>query len=224
VHESIIFDCPPPTCRANTIALLLQDYCAIYDAPPTPLCMPNTIQYWSWQYRVKAKVHTGCFLARRRGVVRAARICAGGIAGRPAAGRASWWSAAPTRRAAQTAEQRTRGCRAAESSSPSQKQRNKRSAMRIDYYVVPKRRAAQIAEQRTRGCRAAESSSPSQNKETNGLALVSLFCYENRLLYCTETESGANSRAANERLSSCRVKFTSTETKKQRPNTGTLHK
>ena len=182
MHESIIFDCPPPTCRANTIALLLQDYCAIYDAPPTPLCMPNTIQYWSWQYRVKAKVHTGCFLARRRGVVRAARICAGGIAGRPAAGRASWWSAAPTRRAAQTAEQRTRGCRAA------------------------------------------ESSSPSQNKETNGLALVSLFCYENRLLYCTETESGANSRAANERLSSCRVKFTSTETKKQRPNTGTLHK
>jgi len=37
VHESIIPFLPPPTCIAHTIALLLHDYCAIYDSPPTPL-------------------------------------------------------------------------------------------------------------------------------------------------------------------------------------------
>ena len=37
VHESIILLLPPPTCIACTIAILLHIYCAIYDAPPTPL-------------------------------------------------------------------------------------------------------------------------------------------------------------------------------------------
>jgi len=37
VHESIILLLPPPTCIACTIAILLHVYCAIYDAPPTPL-------------------------------------------------------------------------------------------------------------------------------------------------------------------------------------------
>jgi len=37
VHESIILPLPPPTCNARTIAMLLHVYCAIYDAPPTPL-------------------------------------------------------------------------------------------------------------------------------------------------------------------------------------------
>jgi len=37
VHESFILSLPPPTCIARTIAMLLHVYCAIYDAPPTPL-------------------------------------------------------------------------------------------------------------------------------------------------------------------------------------------
>jgi len=37
VHESIILSLPPSTCTARTIAILLHVYCAIYDAPPTPL-------------------------------------------------------------------------------------------------------------------------------------------------------------------------------------------
>jgi len=40
----------PPTRIAHTIALLLHDYYELYDPPPTPLCMPCTVQYWSWQY------------------------------------------------------------------------------------------------------------------------------------------------------------------------------
>jgi len=36
VHESIIFYCSLPTRIAHTIALRLHDYCAMYDAPPTP--------------------------------------------------------------------------------------------------------------------------------------------------------------------------------------------
>jgi len=46
----------PPTCIARSIAILVHVHCAIYDAPPTPLCMSHTIQYWQWQYRVKANV------------------------------------------------------------------------------------------------------------------------------------------------------------------------
>ena len=44
-HESIILSLPPPTCIARTIATLLHVYCAIYDAPPTPLvyAIHNTI-------------------------------------------------------------------------------------------------------------------------------------------------------------------------------------
>jgi len=34
VHHPCI---APPTCRAYPIAILLHDYCAIYDPPPTPL-------------------------------------------------------------------------------------------------------------------------------------------------------------------------------------------
>jgi len=37
VHESIILLLPPPTCTARTIAILVHVYCAMYDAPPTPL-------------------------------------------------------------------------------------------------------------------------------------------------------------------------------------------
>jgi len=37
VHESINLLVPHPTCVAHTIALLLHDYCAMYDPPSTPL-------------------------------------------------------------------------------------------------------------------------------------------------------------------------------------------
>jgi len=37
VHESIIRALPAPTCIARTIAILPHVYCAIYNAPPTPL-------------------------------------------------------------------------------------------------------------------------------------------------------------------------------------------
>ena len=37
VHEPILRALPPPTCIARTLAILLHVYCAIYDAPPTPL-------------------------------------------------------------------------------------------------------------------------------------------------------------------------------------------
>jgi len=37
VHESVIHLLPPATCSARTIAILLHVYCAIYDAPLTPL-------------------------------------------------------------------------------------------------------------------------------------------------------------------------------------------
>ena len=37
VHESIIRVLPPPICIARTIAILLHDFSAVYDAPPTHL-------------------------------------------------------------------------------------------------------------------------------------------------------------------------------------------
>jgi len=37
VHNSIIRLLPPAICTARTIAMLVYVYCAIYDAPPTPL-------------------------------------------------------------------------------------------------------------------------------------------------------------------------------------------
>jgi len=37
VHESTIRLLPPPTRIARTIAIIVHVYCAIYDAPPTPL-------------------------------------------------------------------------------------------------------------------------------------------------------------------------------------------
>jgi len=36
-HESTILLLPPPTCITRTIAILVHVYCAIYDAPSTPL-------------------------------------------------------------------------------------------------------------------------------------------------------------------------------------------
>jgi len=36
-HESTVFYCLPPICIAHTSAILLHDYCAIYDTPSTPL-------------------------------------------------------------------------------------------------------------------------------------------------------------------------------------------
>jgi len=43
----------------STIARLLGNIYITPHPPPPPLCMPYTIQYWSWQYLVKAKTHTG---------------------------------------------------------------------------------------------------------------------------------------------------------------------
>jgi len=37
VHESMIIILPSPTCIARNIAILLYVYCALYDAPTTPL-------------------------------------------------------------------------------------------------------------------------------------------------------------------------------------------
>jgi len=46
--------CPFPTCIAHTIEILLQYCCARNDPLRMLVCMPYTIQYWYWQYRVKA--------------------------------------------------------------------------------------------------------------------------------------------------------------------------
>ena len=35
MHESTILLLPPPTCIDHTTAILLHDYCAMYDSPPT---------------------------------------------------------------------------------------------------------------------------------------------------------------------------------------------
>jgi len=56
VHERIIPFLPLPICIAHTIAILLHGYCAIYDPPQPPSCMPYTIHNWFWQYPVKAKM------------------------------------------------------------------------------------------------------------------------------------------------------------------------
>jgi len=42
----------------------LHEYCATHDLARLPFRMPYTIQYWCWQYRVKAKEQTPI----RRGV------------------------------------------------------------------------------------------------------------------------------------------------------------
>jgi len=42
VHKSIILVLPLITCIAHTIAILLHDYCAIYDPPPDPPCISHT--------------------------------------------------------------------------------------------------------------------------------------------------------------------------------------
>jgi len=57
VHESIILLLPTPTCVAHTIAMLMHDYCAIYNAPRPPFYVPHTIyNIGNSTYRVKAKV------------------------------------------------------------------------------------------------------------------------------------------------------------------------
>ena len=53
--ESIILLLPRPTCKAYPMAIHWYDHCAMYAPPHRPLLsMPYTIQYWRWQYRVKA--------------------------------------------------------------------------------------------------------------------------------------------------------------------------
>ena len=44
----------PPTCKAYPIAIILHAHFAIYAPHRPPVCMPYTIQYWLWQYRLKA--------------------------------------------------------------------------------------------------------------------------------------------------------------------------
>ena len=58
MHESIILSFTPPTCIAHPGAILLHDYWAVYDSPSDlPCACLYTVQYWSSQYRVKAKPH-----------------------------------------------------------------------------------------------------------------------------------------------------------------------
>ena len=58
VHESILFIPPPPV-----LPTLLHGYCTTTTQHTTAirprLCMSYTIEYWSWQYRVKAKSIVG---------------------------------------------------------------------------------------------------------------------------------------------------------------------
>ena len=60
MHESIIMLCPPPHLHCphfcNTVARLLPK---IRRHPQPPFCMSYTIQYWLWQYLVKAKTFCG---------------------------------------------------------------------------------------------------------------------------------------------------------------------
>jgi len=52
MHQSIILELPfPIICIAHTSAILLHDYCPIYDPPHDHhlLRMPCTIQYWEWE-------------------------------------------------------------------------------------------------------------------------------------------------------------------------------
>ena len=66
----IILILPPPYTLhiAHTIAILSHGYCAIYEAPRPPLCMPYTIQYWQLQYRVQTKSKNDRQLAPVRGL------------------------------------------------------------------------------------------------------------------------------------------------------------
>ena len=75
--ESIILELPPPPSRlqslpnCNAIARLLRD---VRRLTVSPFCMPQTIQYWSWQYRVKATfvgVGWGGYMSTRKHT----RIC-----------------------------------------------------------------------------------------------------------------------------------------------------
>ena len=51
MHESTLLSLPPPTCIAHTGAILLRN---IRPTSDPPVCMPYTIQYSAWRYRVKA--------------------------------------------------------------------------------------------------------------------------------------------------------------------------
>ena len=67
-HESIIRVLPPPPylhCphHRNTAARILRK---IRPSPRPPFCIPSTIHYWQWQYRVEAKVRqTRCVCMHR---------------------------------------------------------------------------------------------------------------------------------------------------------------
>jgi len=55
------FIAPPPSTRtAHTIVLLLHDLRNLRPPTDPPFCMPYTIQYWSWQYRVKTNPPPRC--------------------------------------------------------------------------------------------------------------------------------------------------------------------
>jgi len=55
MHESITLYCLPPL----ALPIIVFYYCTTLAQCTTPhdypLSMPYTIQYWQWQYRVKAK-------------------------------------------------------------------------------------------------------------------------------------------------------------------------
>ena len=54
MHESTIFRSSSPTCIAHTIAIRLQYYGARCASLRLRVYVPYTMQYWYWQYRVKA--------------------------------------------------------------------------------------------------------------------------------------------------------------------------
>ena len=57
MHESILLLLPPTTYNAPSIATRMHDYCAIYDAPPTPLLY--AIQHTILVIAISCKGQTG---------------------------------------------------------------------------------------------------------------------------------------------------------------------
>jgi len=46
VQESIIPSLPPPIRTTHTTAIVLRDFCAMYEPPRPSFYVPYTIQYW----------------------------------------------------------------------------------------------------------------------------------------------------------------------------------
>ena len=67
VHESIIRVLPPRTCIAGTIAIPLHVYCAIYDAPPTPLVYAVHHTISEMAISCKGQRMPGCVIACMKG-------------------------------------------------------------------------------------------------------------------------------------------------------------